>query len=87
MQRALLGEVYPCIRGIAVGYDGYTKLKIIYYLDREPEDEDYESISDVAGEVLADIQFSEVEEHCIYSLKPFSDLEGLESWVYIRKET
>ncbi|CAG5070181.1 hypothetical protein DYBT9623_02921 [Dyadobacter sp. CECT 9623] len=86
IQRALLGEIYPAVRGVAVGYDANVKLKIIYYLDRDPEEEDYENISDVAGEVLADINFSEVEEQCIYSKESFSNLDCLEAWVYIRKE-
>ncbi|MCF2500432.1 MULTISPECIES: hypothetical protein [Dyadobacter] len=86
IQRALLGEIYPSIRGIAVGYEGDVKFKIIYYLDREPSEEDYENISDVAGQVLADINFSKVEELCIYTKEPFSKLDCMEAWVYIRRE-
>jgi hypothetical protein len=85
-QRALLGMIYPSIRAIAVGYLGELRLTMIYYLDREPNDDDFESISDVTGQILADINFSEVEEHCIYTLEPFRNLNGLTSWVYMRKE-
>jgi len=85
-QRALWGMIYPEIRAIAVGFDGLKKLKMIYYLDREPTEEDYESISDVTGEILADIEFLAVEEVCIYTKEPFSKLDNLTSWVYIRKE-
>ena len=85
-QRALWGMIYPEIRAIAVGFDGLKNLKIIYYLDREPTEEDYESISEVASEICADIEFLGVEEICIYTKELFSKLDNLESWVYMRKE-
>jgi hypothetical protein len=86
IQRALWGMIYPSIRAIAVGYEGIKKLKVIYYLDREPTEDDYENISDVVGEMCSDINFIEVEEKCIFTLEPISKLDNLESWVYIRKE-
>lgn len=86
MQRALLGMIYPSVRAIAVGFDQFKKLKVIYYLDREPVEDDYESISEVTTEVIADIDFQEVEELCIYSQDPISKLDGLNSWVYTRRE-
>jgi hypothetical protein len=86
MQRALLGMIYPSVRAIAVGFDQLKKLKVIYYLDREPVEDDYESISEVTTEVIADIDFQEVEELCIYSQDPISKLDGLNSWVYTRRE-
>lgn len=86
MQRALLGMISPSVRAIAIGFEDEKKLKVIYYLDRKPNDNDYEDISEVTTEVCADIAFSEVEEVCIYTLKPFSELDHLTSWVYLRKE-
>jgi len=86
IQRALWGMIYPDIRAIAVGFEGLKKLKVIYYLDREPNEDDYENISDVTGEVLADVDFSEVEELCIFTTVPISKLDNLTSWVYIRQE-
>ena len=85
-QRALWGMIYPEIRAIAVGFEATRKLKIIYYLDREPTGNDYESISEVAGEICADINFTDVEEMCIYTKEAFSKLDNLSSWVYMRKE-
>ena len=35
VQKALWGMIYPSIRRIAVGFDGLRKLKMIFYLDRE----------------------------------------------------
>jgi hypothetical protein len=86
MQRALWGMIYPSVRSIAVGFEGLEKLKIIFYLDREPNDNDYEIISEVAGEVCADINFLKVEEVCLFSNESFSTLDSLETWVYMRKE-
>lgn len=78
--------VYPSIRAIAVGFEGTKRLKVICYLDREPNDNDYENLSDVTGEVCSDIAFEEVEEMCKYSLDPFPKLDNLDSWVYVRRE-
>lgn len=86
IQRALWGMIYPAIRAIAVGYEGTKKLKVIYYIDREPNENDYENLSEVTGEVCSDIEFASVEEVCIYTLEPFSQLDHLDSWVYMRLE-
>lgn len=86
IQRALLGMIYPSIRAISVGFEQLDKLKVIYYLDREPVDEDYESISELTTEIISDIEFKDVEELCIFSHASISSLDGLNSWVYIRKE-
>lgn len=86
VQRALWGMIYPSVRSIAVGFDGLKKLKIIFYLDREPIEEDYEILSEVTSEVCADLSFSEVEELCIFTNEPFSRLDNLTTWVYMRKE-
>jgi hypothetical protein len=86
IQRALWGMIYPSIRSIAVGFEGLKKLTIIFYLDREPNEDDYENLSDVAGEVCADINFTEVEEICVFTNEPFSNLDNLMTWVYMRKE-
>lgn len=86
IQRALWGMIYPSIRAIAVGFKGTEKLKVIYYLDREPNENDFENISNVTGEMCSDIAFMEVEEICKFTLDPFSKLDDLESWVYIRQE-
>lgn len=85
-QRALLGMIYPEIRAIAVGFEGLQKLKVIFYLNREPNEDDYENISVVTTEILADINFVEVEERCFFSDQIIVNLDNLDSWVYVRKE-
>ena len=86
-QRALLGMIYPNIRAVSVGHEGIEKLKIIIYLDREPDEDDFEVVSDIAGEICSDIPFRNVEEACKFNTRPISNLDKLMSWVYIRKET
>lgn len=86
MQRALLGMIYPEIKMISVGFDGTKKLTVIYYLDREPNESDYENISEVTTLVCADIEFSEVEEICEYLENSYVKVNSLDGWVYIRQE-
>lgn len=86
-QRAILGKVYPSIRAIAVGFEGEKKLNIFCYIDRMIVEDDNENLSDISAEICADIDFLVTNERCIHSLEPFSHLESLTSWVYMRKET
>jgi hypothetical protein len=86
MQRALWGRIYPEVRAIAVGFESTKKLEVVCYLDREPNEEDYENIREVTSEVFADIDFIEVEEHCLFSAESISKLDHLNAWCYIRKE-
>lgn len=78
--------VYPSIRAIAIGFQELYVIKIVFYLDREPNEDDYEIISEVAGEVCADINFEKAEEVCIFTKESISSLDSLNSWVYVRKE-
>ncbi|WP_418264583.1 hypothetical protein [Flavobacterium faecale] len=84
-QRAILGEIYVEIRAIAIGFDS-KKLTIICYLDRMPIEDDYENLSNIAGQILADIDFETVEERCVFSNDLFSKLDSLDSFIYARKE-
>lgn len=76
IQGALLGMIYPSIRIIEVGFEGLQKLKVIYYLDREPNEDDYENIAEVTTEICADIDFKGVEEHCIYGIGKISKMSN-----------
>jgi hypothetical protein len=84
-QRAILGEIYAEIRAIAVGFDS-KKLTIICYLDRMPIEDDYENLSNISGQILADIDFETVEEKCVFSKDLLSELDSLDSFIYARKE-
>lgn len=61
--RALLGEIYPNIRAIALKYsESSHNLLIRYYLDREPNEDDYESISSVETEIFAAVGILDSKE-------------------------
>lgn len=81
-QSALISEIYPEIRAIAVGYSPSLKLTVRYYLDREPVDFDYESLSNTMGEN----EILEVSEECLHSEQSMSDLDRLDGLVYARRE-
>ena len=86
-QRALRGRIYPQIRAIAVGLPKPNKLKVVLYVDREPTDLDYESVSDITGEICADFpEISEVEEPCIFTPAKINILDSLDFLAYSRKE-
>jgi hypothetical protein len=84
-QRALLGAIYPEIRAIAVGFDGSKELTIKMYLDRMPNEMDYEELSDISAQILGDVEFTKVEELCEYHEGKIS-LGNLDFFVYMRKE-
>ncbi len=87
---ALLGEIYPAIRAIAVGYNDCGVVLIRYYLDREPEDFDLESLDVVAtnldalGGKITEIQKIDIEN--VYALGSKRSMEPLSGFVYSRRE-
>ena len=90
LQTSLLGEIYPDIRAIVVGYNPTEKKVILrYYLDREPTEDDYESAKIVLSSAAAEFPiyaFDEEVEECIYSDLPGNELDPLDGMVYARKE-
>ncbi len=90
IQHALVGEVYPEIRAIAVGFSDSRALTIRAYLDREPTDEDRESLSCIVTEIFANTSSSDeirsVSEECVFATTPFEKLDALDGLVYARRE-
>ena len=87
---ALITEIYPEIRLIAVSFSKNNELLLRYYLDREPTEYDYESIDIVMGEITANTSCTdditkEITE-CIYSTAPQNELDSLDECVYARRE-
>lgn len=85
-QRALLGMINPAIRAIGVSLSDEKTLKVICYLDRQPEEQDCEDLSDIVGEVTADLNVNKVDESCVYSNENLINHNIHDVWVYLRKE-
>jgi len=87
--RALIGEIYPAIRAIALSLTDDRILLICYHLDRQPTDFDWESLEVVATNISASIgqkEISEINLECKFSSGPIGRLEDLEGFVFCRRE-
>lgn len=88
--KALLGEIYPEIRAIAVKFTDERELTIRYYLDREPIEDDYESISCVVTNILSNTssneEISAVKEEIFFSRDVIRNLNILDGLIYARRE-
>lgn len=90
LQNALLGEIYPELRAIAYSYNSRTSdILLRYYLEREPIEDDYDSLNTVMGLFIGDFKFSEfnkILEECEYNELPINQIDSLDGFVYLRKE-
>ena len=88
--RALLGEIYPSIRAIAVALSENRTLLIRYYMDRAPTEMDDESMEIVATNISASVGFGDSISHidldCQYATGPLGDLDCLDGFIYCRRE-
>lgn len=89
-QSALIAETYPNLRAVAIGFSNDRVLTVRYYLDREPNDFDEDSIQSVVSEVLSNTSHSDeivaAVEECKYSTNPLSEIDRLNGLVYARRE-
>ncbi len=87
---ALLGEIYPNIRAIAVGYHEGGFVLIRYYLDRQPIDYDFESIEVVATNLDAlggkKRDINKIDVQCVYADGIQGALKALSGFIYSRRE-
>lgn len=86
---ALLGEIYPQIRAIAVRYSESKVLLIRFYLDRHPTEFDKESIEVVATNLDATAPsdlLSKIDLECLLSEELLKDVDSLDGFVYARRE-
>jgi hypothetical protein len=90
LQSALLGAIYPSIRAIVFKYDPSSKYFMLRsYLDREPNEDDFERASIVNTEFMASFKFSDfdkVEQECIRYDGDISKLDILDGMIYLRSE-
>jgi hypothetical protein len=84
-KRAVVGDINPFIRAISAKFDGESLLVIKAYLGRVPNEEDYETLSDITAEILSDLEFERVIEECEFSLRPLQDLD-IDIMLYAKKE-
>lgn len=88
--QALIGEIYPEIRAIALRFDSGKNLLIRYYIDREPTENDFESIECVMTNILAHTSsnndIKSIQDEVIFSVEKMSDLNILDGLVYARRE-
>lgn len=91
LQDALLGEVYPSIRAVVYKHNPIRKhFTLRFYLDREPDEVDFENIGLVATGFLSHFKFSDfdkVEEECIFNSDQPSKLDIMDGIVYRRRES
>ncbi len=87
IQRALLGEITPNIRGITCAWSK-SEIKIRCYFEGEITDENEESMDCVEGEIMADFpNIKLIDLKCLTINMPESlNKHTLMSWVYMRKE-
>lgn len=64
-RRATIGTATPGMVAIAIGWQSRC-LHLIAYLEKAPEEEDYEAVSDIAGEIISDFPdyFLKTKEEC-----------------------
>lgn len=89
MSKALIGEIYPAIRAIAIRFDESRTMLIRYYLDRAPLEMDDDSIEmvilDFENYFTPDM-ITKIDIECQFSLLPISKLDSLNGFVYARRE-
>ncbi len=89
-QSALIGEIYPAIRAVAVGFSESRALTTRFYFDREPTEDDRENIRCVLTEVFANTfsndEITESIEELVFSGMPLNKLDPLDGFVYARRE-
>ena len=89
-QSALVGEIYPAIRAIAVGFSESRALTTRFYFDRKPTEDDRENMSCVLTVIFSNTssndEITESIEEFVFSDLPLSRLDPLDGFVYARRE-
>ena len=63
--RATVSTITPSMVAIAIGWQRRC-LHLIAYLDKTPNSDDFEAVSDIAGEIISDFPdyFTKTKEEC-----------------------
>lgn len=86
---ALLGEIYPSIRAIAISFSESKKLTIRYYLEKDPTEFDFESIEVVATNISAATELDlikEIDVDCQQLAGTIGSADHLDGFIYCRRE-
>lgn len=90
LKAALTGNEVPMLRGLSYEYLPDEKaINIVYYVDREPSEDDFDELGEICGGFLsqfADDEFSTIQEDCVLATMPMEQLMRFENIVYTRKE-
>ena len=64
-RRATIGTITPGMVAIAIGWQSRC-LHLIAYLEKTPNSDDFEAVSDIAGEIISDFPdyFTKTKEEC-----------------------
>jgi hypothetical protein len=87
LQRALWGLIPPCLRAVAVGWEGGVA-RARFVFDHEPDADDLEAVSDVEGYVIGDFAPGQPVEITVDvdPAGPFRHLPHEGWWAYVRRE-
>lgn len=83
-QRALLGEVFPALRGMTVEWSD-SLVKFWAYVDGQLSEADAESLSCVSAEVAADFWDGVSIEYEVMTLVPTARIEDQRTYVFLRR--
>jgi hypothetical protein len=86
LQRALLGEVTPSLRGVGVRV-GVSRVEVGFFYDGDVSHEDRDTASRVEAELLADLppEFKVVTD--VRRVDGRGTLPEMDLWVYRRQES
>jgi hypothetical protein len=85
-QVALLGEISPNVRGIAIDWNN-TDIHLRAIFDGEPNEDDIDSMECAGTEIIASFPEHEIRVELIRKDTPLLIEENrLKAWVYRRKE-
>lgn len=84
--QSFIGAVVRDMRAIAFDYSNKT-ISIYGYLDREPNDQDYDIIDTAITEIMSsypDIMYQNIK--LIESKEPIGVLDAHQGWIFVRYE-
>lgn len=82
--RALRNNLKPNVKAMAIGYNKRC-LHIIVYVNSIPNEDDFETVSDIAGEIICDFPelIRKTKEECRYLNE--SNIKRLDCWFQINE--